>query len=140
IDAARTDSRCQLVAGGTADDSEGFFVAPTVIQVSDPQHALMREEIFGPVVTLQAFDSDEDALALANASNYGLSASLFTNDLSRAHRFAAQLRVGMVWINTWLMRDLRTPFGGSGASGVGREGGMEAMRFFTEAKNVGLNI
>ena len=92
------------------------------------------------MVTLQAFDSDADALLLANASDYGLSASIFTNDLGRAHRFAAQLRVGMIWINTWLMRDLRTPFGGSGASGLGREGGMEAMRFFTEPRNVGIAL
>ena len=118
----------------------GWFVAPTVIEGLGPDCASNREEIFGPVVTLQAFDSDADAVALANASEYGLSASVFTNDLKRAHRLAAQLQVGMVWINTWLMRDLRTPFGGSGASGMGREGGMEAMRFFTEPRNVGIAL
>jgi len=134
------DEGGRVLCGGTTLDRPGWFVTPTVIEGLGPECASNREEIFGPVVTLQAFDTDDEALALANAGDYGLAASVWTRDLGRAHRFASQLRAGMVWINTWLMRDLRTPFGGSGASGLGREGGMEAMRFFTEAKNVGIHL
>ncbi len=128
----------RVLCGGEAIARPGWFIAPTVIEGLGPDCATNREEIFGPVVTLQPFEGEEEALALANASDYGLSATLFTRNLARAHRMAAALQVGMVWINTWLMRDLRTPFGGSGASGLGREGGMEAMRFFTEPRNVGI--
>ncbi|MDR7192814.1 aldehyde dehydrogenase [Luteimonas terrae] len=129
-----------VLCGGHALDRPGWFIAPTVIDGLGPDCATNRWEIFGPVVTLQPFDDDAHALALANAGEYGLSAALWTRDLTRAHRLAAALHVGMVWINTWLMRDLRTPFGGTGASGLGREGGMEAMRFFTEPKNIGLSL
>lgn len=90
----------------------------------------------GPVITLTPFDSDEEALALANDSEYGLAATIFTENLNRAMYFADKIQTGIVWVNCWLLRDLRTPFGGVKNSGVGREGGWEAMRFFTEPKNV----
>ena len=116
--------------------NEGYFYAPTVIANLGNQCRVNQEEIFGPVVTLQPFSSEEEAIALANDTTYGLAATLWTQDLNRAHRLSDHLEAGIVWVNCWLERDLRTPFGGVKASGVGREGGWEAMRFFTETKNV----
>lgn len=115
---------------------EGYYMEPTVIEVSTNECRLNQEEIFGPIVTLMPFDTEEAVLHMANDVKYGLSATLWTQDLSRAMRMSNRLQAGIIWINTWLMRDLRTPFGGVKASGVGREGGFEALRFFTEPKNV----
>ena len=115
---------------------EGYYVAPTVIEGLSFNCRTNQEEIFGPVVTLTPFDTEEEALMMANSTQYGISATIWTNNLKRAHRVANNVEAGIVWINAWLVRDLRTPFGGVKASGVGREGGWEALRFFTEAKNV----
>lgn len=122
------------------DLATGYYIQPTVIESLGPNCRTNREEIFGPVVTIQTFETEEEALALANATEYGLAASLWTSDLTRAHSFAAKLDSGIVWVNTWLLRDLRTPFGGVKSSGVGREGGWEALRFFTEAQNVCIEL
>jgi aminomuconate-semialdehyde/2-hydroxymuconate-6-semialdehyde dehydrogenase len=115
---------------------DGWFFAPTLIEDLPEDCPLHRQEVFGPVIVLQPFEDAADALRLANATPYGLSASVFTRDLSTAHGMAAALRAGVVWINGWMARDLRTPFGGMGDSGLGREGGVESLRFFTEPKNV----
>lgn len=116
--------------------NEGYYIAPTVIEGLSYDCRTNQEEIFGPVVTLTPFDTEEEVLMMANSTQYGLSATIWTSDLKRAHRTADKVQAGIVWINSWLVRDLRTPFGGVKASGVGREGGWEALRFFTEAKNV----
>jgi len=118
----------------------GSFFQPTVIEGLDPSCRVEQEEIFGPVVTLQRFTSDDHALALANATPYGLAATVFTQSLPRAHHLSAGLQSGVVWINCWLVRDLRTPFGGAKQSGVGREGGLDALKFFTEPQNVCIGL
>ncbi len=112
----------------------GYYLQPTIIEVASNQCRLNQEEIFGPVVTIMPFKTDEEALQLANDVKYGLSATLWTNNLNRTLQFSKQLHVGIVWVNTWLMRDLRTPFGGQKESGIGREGGFEALRFLQNLK------
>ncbi len=120
----------------TGPCENGWFVAPTVIEGLPFDCRTNQEEIFGPVVTLLPFETEEDVVQQANSTPYGLSATIWTNDLTRAHRLAQQVQSGIIWINCWMLRDLRTPFGGMKSSGVGREGGWEALRFFTEPKNV----
>jgi len=140
LEAARAEGGVVLCGGRRAEVGgrchNGWFVEPTLLEGLGPDTRTNREEIFGPVATLQPFDSDDEALALANATAYGLAGSVFTRDLTRAHRFSARLQSGIVWVNCWMVRDLRTPFGGMKDSGVGREGGMEALRFCTEPQNV----
>ena len=117
----------------------GYYMQPTIIEVSSNDCILNQEEIFGPIVTLMPFENDKEALALANTTSYGLSATVWTNNLKRSLHFSEHLETGIVWVNTWMQRDLRTPFGGQKNSGVGREGGFEVLRFFTEAKNICIN-
>jgi aminomuconate-semialdehyde/2-hydroxymuconate-6-semialdehyde dehydrogenase len=131
----------KILCGGNAVKlsgrcENGYFIEPTVIEGLGPDCETNTEEIFGPVVTIQKFTSIEQSIELANACNYGLSATVWTQDITKANYVASKLEAGIVWVNCWLLRDLRTPFGGIKNSGVGREGGWEALRFFTEAKNV----
>jgi aminomuconate-semialdehyde/2-hydroxymuconate-6-semialdehyde dehydrogenase len=129
-----------ILCGGTALYPEGleggYYIAPTILEGLSASARCNMEEIFGPVISIMPFDTEEEVLAMANATDYGLAATVWTEHLTRAHRVAGQLQMGIVWVNCWLLRDLRTPFGGVKSSGVGREGGWEAMRFFTEPKNV----
>ena len=143
IDVAREEGARVLCGGGRLRPKgveNGFYIAPTVLEGLGPDCRTNQEEIFGPVVTLQPFDTEEEALELANNTAYGLAATLWTSDLKRAHRVAAQIESGIVWVNTWLLRDLRTPFGGVKASGLGREGGFDALEFFTEPQNICIKL
>lgn len=144
IDLAKQEGG-QILCGGSRIKiqgrcEQGYFVAPTVVVGLDQYCRTNQEEIFGPVVTIMPFDTEAEAVAFANSNAYGLSATLWTENLTRAHRVAHQIKSGIIWVNCWLLRDLRTPFGGMKQSGVGREGGWEALRFFTEAKNVCIKL
>jgi len=119
---------------------KGFFIEPTVIEGLAFDCTVNREEIFGPVVTITPFETEDEVIQMANDTEYGLACTIWTENLTRAHRSAARIESGIVWVNCWMLRDLRTPFGGMKNSGVGREGGFEALRFFTEAKNVCINL
>jgi aminomuconate-semialdehyde/2-hydroxymuconate-6-semialdehyde dehydrogenase len=134
-----------VIAGGHAVQPEGrckggYFVAPTVIEGLTTECRTNQEEIFGPVVTITPFEDVSEVLAFANSTRYGLAASVWTNHIQKAHQVAHALKSGIVWVNCWMLRDLRTPFGGTKASGVGREGGLEALRFFTEPKNICIKL
>jgi aminomuconate-semialdehyde/2-hydroxymuconate-6-semialdehyde dehydrogenase len=144
IELAKQEGGTVLLGGkamqGTGRCQNGLFIEPTVIEGLGANCRTNMEEIFGPVVTIQSFKTEDEALQLANASDYGLAATIWTQDISRANRVAGKVQSGIVWVNCWLLRDLRTPFGGVKNSGVGREGGWEALRFFTEAKNVCIEL
>lgn len=135
------DEGGRILTGGkrirfSGEFEHGYFLEPTVIDGLEPNCRTNLEEIFGPVVTITPFESEKEVLQYANGTDYGLAAMIWTRNLNRAHQMAEQLESGIVWVNCWMLRDLRTPFGGVKQSGVGREGGWEALRFFTEAKNV----
>ncbi len=132
------DEGAEILCGGKRPEglSKGYFLLPTVIAGLDHKSRVCQEEVFGPVVTISPFKTEEEAVKLANATQYGLASTICTRDLKRAHRVAASLKSGIIWINCWMLRDLRTPFGGYKKSGMGREGGRYSLEFFTEAKNV----
>ena len=140
IDIAKSEGGNILVGGKrikfNSKLKNGNFFEPTVIESLALDSVVHREEIFGPVVTINSFKEDEDAMRMANDSDYGLASILWTSDLGKAHKISEKLNSGIVWINSWLLRDLRTPFGGVKQSGFGREGGYDAINFFTEQKNI----
>ena len=130
-----------LVTGGgipemPAELAGGSWIQPTIWTGLADDSAVVNDEIFGPCCHIRPFDSEEEVIALANDTEYGLSTAIFTTDLSCAHRMAGEIDVGITWVNSWFLRDLRTPFGGSKHSGIGREGGVHSLEFYTELRNV----
>jgi aminomuconate-semialdehyde/2-hydroxymuconate-6-semialdehyde dehydrogenase len=144
IDLAKKDGGKILTGGNRvflpAPYDKGYYLEPTTIESLPYDCKTNQEEIFGPVVTIMPFDTEEEVLMMANSTKYGLASSVWTTNVKKAHRIADQLNMGIVWVNAWLIRDLRTPFGGMKASGVGREGGLEVLRFFTEPKNIFIKV
>lgn len=140
LDLAVEEGAQVLVGGGIPelDDSlaGGAWIEPTLWAGVDNTARVVRDEVFGPVAALIPFDTEDEAVRLANDTEYGLAAAVWTQNLERGHRVAQQMRVGMAWVNTWYLRDLRSPFGGVGLSGIGREGGAHSLRFYTEPTNV----
>ncbi|RZA23277.1 MAG: aldehyde dehydrogenase family protein, partial [Proteobacteria bacterium] len=135
----------ELLCGGGAPDlgadlNGGYYFKPTVLLASSTTSEIMQEEVFGPVVTLTPFRGLSDAIEKANSTRYGLAATIWTQNLDTAHQAAAEVDAGLVWVNTWMLRDLRTPFGGMKDSGVGREGGDYSLDYYTEEKNVCLQL
>ena len=141
---ARDEGARVLVGGGAPHFGDardhGFWIEPTVIEGLPDTARCMREEVFGPFCHLSPFDTEAEVIARANDTEYGLAATIWTRDLGRAHRVAPAMRVGLAWVNSWFLRDLRTPFGGAGLSGIGREGGLHSMNFYSELTNVCIRI
>jgi aminomuconate-semialdehyde/2-hydroxymuconate-6-semialdehyde dehydrogenase len=137
---AREEGATIVTGGGTLrfgdDRDNGFYVQPTIYTELSESARCVKEEIFGPVCHVTPFDSEEEAVAMANDTKYGLAASIWTTNLKRGHRVAQQMNVGITWVNCWFLRDLRTPFGGAGLSGIGREGGMHSLNFYSELNNI----
>ena len=136
IEKAKADNEATILIGGDYDDSKGYFISPTVIITTNPKYTTMTEEIFGPLVTLHKFTNEDKLLKMVNNTRYGLAGSIWTEDLVKGRRIAELIHTGMIWVNTWLHRDLRVPFGGVKDSGVGREGGKWSLNFFSEVMNV----
>ncbi|KYG72414.1 aldehyde dehydrogenase [Roseivirga echinicomitans] len=144
IDLAKSEGGTVLAGGKQVilegELSEGYYIRPTIIEGLSYDCRTNQEEIFGPVITLTPFDTDEEVLAMGNSTQYGLAATVWTSNLNRAHSVSSKLNSGIVWVNCWLLRDLRTPFGGVKNSGVGREGGWDALQFFSQKKNVCIKL
>jgi aminomuconate-semialdehyde/2-hydroxymuconate-6-semialdehyde dehydrogenase len=144
IELAKSEGGKILIGGNRiileGELSNGYYIEPTIIEGLSSSCRTNQEEIFGPVVSIILFETEKEVVEMANSTKYGLSASIFTKDVSRAHRVAAEIDAGIVWVNTWMLRDLRIPFGGMKNSGVGREGGFKSLQFFTEPKNVCVKI
>jgi len=136
LDLAKRDGR--ILCGGyrIKDLEPGLFLSPSIVVDLAPDSRFMLEEIFGPTLPILPFDTEEEALQLANSTPYGLSASVWSQDIDRIERMTSGIKAGMIWVNTWFARDLRTPFGGQKDSGLGREGGRYSLEFFSEAKTI----
>ena len=141
---AREEGATVLTGGGVQefgdDRDHGFYVQPTILTGLRESARCVKEEIFGPVCHIAPFDTEEEAVAMANDTDYGLAASIWTSNLQRGHRVAQQMNVGITWVNCWFLRDLRTPFGGAGLSGIGREGGMHSLNFYSELNNICIRL
>jgi aminomuconate-semialdehyde/2-hydroxymuconate-6-semialdehyde dehydrogenase len=135
----------EVVTGGGVPEfgnalDNGFYVQPTIYTGLPESARCVKEEIFGPVCHVAPFDTEEEAVSMANDTKYGLAASIWTTNLKRGHRVAQQMNVGITWVNCWFLRDLRTPFGGAGLSGIGREGGMHSLNFYSELNNICIRL